>query len=167
MTEYNRSEAYDLNLFGTDMLSSAAPAVEAPETEKVKKTVAKPDAEAVARAKAESVAETKQAIKVLAVILVMFSLFSGVLAARLTVYDLKAQAAQKEIELNEAKSENVRLNMALNALMSREKVEEYAVNVLGMQRIQRYQIHYLEDRDGDRVVISGGDTVDAEIKADN
>lgn len=167
MTEYNRSEAYDLNLFGADMLSSAAPATEIPEPKKVKKTVAKPDTEALARAKAESVAETKQAIKVLAVILVMFSLFAGVLAARLTVYDLKAQASEKEIMLNEAKSENIRLNMALNALMSREKVEEYAVNVLGMQKIQRYQIHYFEDRDGDRVIVSGGDTVNAEIKADN
>lgn len=167
MTEYNRSEAYDLNLFGADVLSSAAPAVKPSEPEKVKKTVVKPDAQALARAKAESVAETKQAIKVLAVILVMFSLFAGVLAARLTVYDLKAQAAEKEIALNEAKSENIRLNMALNALMSREKVEEYAVNVLGMQKIQRYQIHYFEDRDGDRVIVSGGDAVDAEIKADN
>lgn len=165
MTEYNRSEAYDLNLFGTDMLSSAAPAIEKPESEP--KKIKKPDAASIAKTRAESVAETKQAVKILAVILVMFSLFAGVLAARLAVYDLKAQAAEKEIALNEAKSENVRLNMALNALMSREKVEEYAVNVLGMQKIQRYQIHYFEDRDGDKVVVSGGDTVDAEIKADN
>ena len=69
--------------------------------------------------------------------------------------------------LDEAKSENIRLNMALNALMSREKVEDYAVNVLGMQKIERYQIYYFDDRDGDKVVVSGGDTVNAEIKADN
>lgn len=166
MTEYNRSEAYDLNLLNADLHSTAAPAIEA-EPEKVKKTGMKPDATALARARAESVAEMKQAVRVLTVILVMFSLFTGVIAARLTVYDLKYKAAEAEVALNEAKSENVRLNMALNALMSREKVEEYAVNVLGMQKIQRYQISYLEDRDGDRVVVSGGDTVDAEIKADN
>ncbi len=165
MTEYNRSEAYDLNLLDSDIMSSTAPAIEAPETDKVKKQ--QPDAQEIARVRAESVAEAKHALKVLAVILVMFSLLTGVVGARLAVYDLKYKAAEMRIALDEAKSENIRLNMTLDALMSREKVEEYAVNVLGMQKIQRYQIRYLEGRDGDRVVLSGGDTVDAEIKADN
>ncbi len=165
MTEYNRSEAYDLNLIDIDIMSSTAPAVETPEKEKTK--IQQPDAQEVARVRAESVAEAKHALKVLAVILVMFSLLTGVIGARLAVYDLKYKAAEIRVALDEAKSENVRLNMTLDALMSREKVEEYAVNVLGMQKIQRYQIRYLEGMDGDRVVVSGGDTVDAEIKADN
>ena len=165
MTEYNRSEAYDLNLIDLDVMSSAAPAVEMPETEKTKKQ--QPDAEQLARARAESVAETRHALKVLGVILVMFSLLTGVIGARLAVYDLKYKAAEIRVDIDEAKSENVRLNMTLDALMSREKVEEYAVNVLGMQKIQRFQIRYLDYRDGDRVVVSGGDAVDAEIKADN
>lgn len=165
MTEYNRSEAYDLNLLDRDFMSSTAPAIEAPETDKVKKQ--QPDTQEIARVRAESVTEAKHALKVLAVILVMFSLLTGVVGARLAVYDLKYKAAEIRVALDEAKSENIRLNMTLDALMSREKVEEYAVNVLGMQKIQRYQIRYLEGRDGDRVVLSGGDTVDAKIKADN
>ncbi len=169
MTEYNRSEAYDLSLFGSQAFSTAIPVIDLPEPEpqKKEKPSAKPKASAVANTRAETMAETKQALKIFAVILVMFSLFVGVLSARLNVYELKALANEKEILLDEAKSENIRLNMALNALMSREKVEDYAVNVLGMQKIERYQIYYFDDRDGDKVVVSGGDTVNAEIKADN
>ncbi len=169
MTEYNRSEAYDLNLFGAESFSTAIPVIDLPDPEpqKVKKTAAKPKTTELTKTRADSMAETKQALKVFAVILIMFSLFVGVLSARLNVYELKALAAEKEIMLDEAISENIRLNMALNALMSREKVEDYAVNVLGMQKIERYQIHYFDDRDGDKVVVSGGDTVSAKIKADN
>lgn len=165
----NRSEAYDLSLFGSQAFSTAIPVIDLPEPEpqKKEKPSAKPKVSSVANTRAETMAETKQALKIFAVILVMFSLFVGVLSARLNVYELKALANEKEILLDEAKSENIRLNMALNALMSREKVEDYAVNVLGMQKIERYQIYYFDDRDGDKVVVSGGDTVNAEIKADN
>lgn len=165
----NRSEAYDLSLFGSQAFSTAIPVINLPEPEpqKKEKPSAKPKVSSVANTRAETMAETKQALKIFAVILVMFSLFVGVLSARLNVYELKALANEKEILLDEAKSENIRLNMALNALMSREKVEDYAVNVLGMQKIERYQIYYFDDRDGDKVVVSGGDTVNAEIKADN
>lgn len=165
----NRSEAYDLGLFGAQAFSTAIPVVDLPDPEpqKKEKPSAKPKVSSAAKTRAESMAETRQALKIFAVILVMFSLFVGILAARLNVYELKALANEKEILLDEAKSENIRLNMALNALMSREKVEDYAVNVLGMQKIERYQIYYFDDRDGDKVVISGGDAVNAEIKADN
>lgn len=165
----NRSEAYDLGLFGAQAFSTAIPVVDLPDPEpqKKEKSSAKPKASSAAKTRAESMAETRQALKIFAVILVVFSLFVGILAARLNVYELKALANEKEILLDEAKSENIRLNMALNALMSREKVEDYAVNVLGMQKIERYQIYYFDDRDGDKVVVSGGDAVNAEIKADN
>ena len=158
-----------MSLFGSQAFSTAIPVIDLPEPEpqKKEKPSAKPKVSSVANTRAETMAETKQALKIFAVILVMFSLFVGVLSARLNVYELKALANEKEILLDEAKSENIRLNMALNALMSREKVEDYAVNVLGMQKIERYQIYYFDDRDGDKVVVSGGDTVNAEIKADN
>ena len=47
--------------------------------------------------------------------------------------------------------------MQLNSSVSREKVEEYAVSVLGMQKLERYQIHYFENRDGDKVVMADGE----------
>ena len=59
-------------------------------------------------------------------------------------------------QLNEAKSENVRLKSLYYSEVSADKIHDFAVNELGMQKVERYQIHYFEDRAGDRVVIAGG-----------
>ena len=56
--------------------------------------------------------------------------------------------------------------MQLNSSVSREKVDEYAVSVLGMQKVERYQIHYFENRDGDKVVMADGELFEDVIKAD-
>ena len=57
--------------------------------------------------------------------------------------------------------------MQLNSSVSIEKVDAYAVSVLGMHKLERYQIHYFENRDGDKVVVAGGKAVGDEAKADN
>ena len=36
-----------------------------------------------------------------------------------------------------------------------------------MHKLERYQIHYFENRDGDKVVVAGGKAVGDEAKADN
>ena len=55
--------------------------------------------------------------------------------------------------------------MALNSSVSIEKVDAYAVSVLGMQKLERYQVRYFDNRDGDKVVMAGGKAVSDEVKA--
>ena len=71
-------------------------------------------------------------------------------------------ALQTQIE--QAEAENVRLNAAVSATVSADKIQEYAVSVLGMQKAERYQIHYFEDRDGDKVVIADGKALNADMQ---
>lgn len=56
-------------------------------------------------------------------------------------------------ELNLAEAENVRLQSELDSKMSAKNVEDYAENVLGMQKIDSSQIQYIEIQTDDVVNI--------------
>lgn len=160
MAEYNRSEALDLALYDLPALKPEEPAYEpAPKSAPKRRS-----AEEIRR---ESVASAKHALKIFAVAVTLLGLFASILFSRITLAMLEKEAGEIETQISEAKSENTRLQMAFNSSVSREKVEEYAVNVLGMQKVERYQIHYFENRDGDEVVLADGKTVEMPVEADN
>ena len=69
------------------------------------------------------------------------------------------------VEMNQAEAENVRLHALATATVSADKIRDYAVGVLGMQKAERYQIHYFDDRDGDEVVIADGKALNADMQA--
>ena len=153
MADYNRSEAYDLSLFG-------APAEQIPahkhEVTPATKPVHKP--KSTAQIRKESIASAVHALRIFVVSAVLLTLFGAILLSRVNLVILQKEAAEISEQIKDAQSENTRLVMELNATVSREKVDEYAVSVLGMQKLERYQIHYFENRDGDKVVIAGGES---------
>ena len=163
MAEYNRSEAYDLSLFDMPVIKgSAAPQVDdAPKKEKP----------AVKRAKTaeqhrkESVSSVLRALKLFLVSATLLLLFGSVLFSRISLIELEKDIAGITAKIDEAESENTRLVMALNSSVSIEKVDAYAVSVLGMQKLERYQVRYFENRDGDKVVLAGGKAVSNEVEA--
>ncbi len=94
------------------------------------------------------------------------SLFSIVLVSALAVIMLGAviysldrrntmynRVSELNSELNLAQAENVRLQSELDSKMSAKNVEDYAENVLGMQRIDSSQIQYIEIQTDDVVNI--------------
>lgn len=91
--------------------------------------------------------------------LIIMTLNTTILANRNAINVLEKQVAC-------ATSESIRLNAALGSLVSADKIQEYAVSVLGMQKAERYQIHYFDDRDGDKVVVSGGKVLNADMQAE-
>lgn len=72
------------------------------------------------------------------------------------IVENKHEITKLSSEIKQAKAENIRLNAELGSVISADKIQEYAVSVLGMQKAERYQIHYFEDRDGDKVVVADG-----------
>ncbi len=163
MANYNRSEAYDLSLYDLpNIRSSAAPRIDdIPEAEPVKTGRVK----SVEQARRESVASALRAVKLFLVSATLLVLFGAVLFSKVSLIDLEDKAAQIESKISDAKSENTRLVMQLNSNASIEKVDAYAVSVLGMNKLERHQIHYFEDRDADKVVIAGGEAVEDEANA--
>ena len=108
-------------------------------------------------------------LKVAAIITIAAVVF-GMLASVISI-NKKIVANNKEIsklsdQLSASNAENVRLRASLGSIISADKIQNYAEDVLGMQKAERYQIHYFENRDGDKVVISDGKALNAD-KAGN
>lgn len=161
MANYNRSEAYDLSMYDYDMRSSAAPRIDNRPEQPVRKRKPK----SAAQARKESVASALRALKIFAVSATLIALFGAVLLSKVNLIILEQEATKIEAEINEVKSENTRLVMQLNSNASLEKVDAYAVSVLGMNKLERYQIHYFEDREDDKVVVVDGKTVASDTEA--
>lgn len=90
--------------------------------------------------------------------IILVSLLSAVLLGsvvysfdrRNTVYN---QVASKTNELSHAEAENIRLQSELESRMTARNVEDYAENVLGLQKIHSSQIKYIKIQTTDVVNI--------------
>ncbi len=161
MSDFNRSEAYDLSLFDMPVIrSSAAPQIEKDPALKP----AKPKTPVQVRR--ESVSSVLRALKLFVVSATLMLLFGAVLFSKINLVLIENEKAEFEAKMSEARSENTRLVMQLNSSASIEKVDAYAVSVLGMHKLERYQIHYFENRDGDKVVMAHGRAVEEKANAD-
>jgi len=162
MARYNTTEAYDISIFELPESGSAAREIyDVPENTPQRKRKNK----TAAQSRKEAVASLLRAVKVFAVSLTLITLFGAVLISKVNLVLLEDKARSIQADIDEAKSENTRLIMQLNSEASIDKVDAYAASVLGMSKLERYQIHYFEDKGSDRVVVAGGKAV-AEEKAD-
>lgn len=153
MTDYNRSEALDLSLYDLPALKHET---QEPERERPVQTKTK----TAVQIRRESIASALRAVKLFFVSAVLLVLFGLVLFSKVSLVSLENKTVEWEVKLKEAQSENTRLVMQLNSAVSLDKVDEYAVSVLGMHKLERYQIHYFGNTDGDEVVIAGGKAVE-------
>ncbi len=162
MADYNRSEAYDLSLYDVPATrSSAAPKID---ERPVRKPAQPKRANSAAQAKKRSVESAKRTLKLFAVSLTLIVLFGAVLFSNVSLILLEDEAARVEAQIGDAVSENTRLIYELNSKVSLDKVENYAVSVLGMNKLERYQVHYFDNSSEDRVVVAGGEEVEGGVK---
>ena len=110
----------------------------------------------------QTAAETRKTIKIMciAMAIVMFMALAIYSRVKLDEINREISSVEKKIEL--AQSDSVKLNNELNAIVSINNVEEYAVNVLGMEKIQEYQVEYIDLSATDRVEVADGKEVEAE-----
>ena len=111
----------------------------------------KPSKSAVAQTRISAV----KALKTIALALVLFSMISSLIYCRVTIDNIGREITTVDTRISEAKSEQVRLQTQLDSMISLDKVEDYAVNVLGMVKLENYKITYFNVCDGDQVVFSG------------
>ncbi len=77
-------------------------------------------------------------------------------------YELKREIEQAEVTLQEKKSENVRLNAALNGITTVDKICTYATDVLGMTKAESYQVDCIDLSDGDVILYAAGNSTQAD-----
>lgn len=159
---YIYEEDYDFSLFESTY-STAAPDL------RPKKQTGEPAIKPVRRTSPDVKVKTEPAVvyrtaPVIIAISVAVILFSALLCSTLYLkaqaYDLSRDIAAVEEDIAVAESENVRLAMALDAVATPEEIAEYAVNVLGMVKLESYRITYFDFSDEDVVLYSGSKTYD-------
>ena len=98
-------------------------------------------------------------IGAISVVLVAAAMMIMTVGAAVAVTEYDAKISELENEMKTAKSEIVRLENQINSTLTAENIEKYAVDILGMQKVERYQIHYIRQRTGDSVTVCRGKPV--------
>lgn len=113
----------------------------------------------VKQAREEMRANGFRAAAILCISLVFLGMFAALLYSRLRVDELTREVDSAAADLEIAQAETVRLNAALDSMISLEKVENYAKNDLGMTKVEGYQIEYIDLSGADSVSVSGSKNV--------
>ena len=83
----------------------------------------------------------------------VFAICFVVISGKVETSKIYRQISSAEQNLESVQSENVRLQSELEGKMTLKNVEEYASEVLGLQKLNNTQIEYVETQTDDVVVI--------------
>ncbi len=100
------------------------------------------------------ISATRTMATMLILTLFSFSMICMHITAGAQRYELAKQIESVENELAVAKSDKVRLNAELNSMTSITKIDSFATGILGMTKLENYQVEYVDLSDGDKVLFS-------------
>lgn len=139
MAGKSMSEAYDFDLFDTSKRnSSAAPVIEKPAKPRLVPTKPRTGKELDREAKIARI----NAVKIIAVTMVMVVLLGSLILCRVKITEYTYKAEHLQAQIDEAKSENVRLNNEVKSMYSIGNIAAYAEEKLGMIKRDSYQVNY-------------------------
>lgn len=153
--------AYDFSMF-EDYYGTAAPELVpdyqpdepvSPPARRKKKT--KTHGISNADRKATRVSSFKS-MKAIACTIFVFAVVCVAMYLNVTLDETAKMINSVENSISIAQSENVRLESALEGMVSIDKVKDYAENNLGMVKLENYKITYFESEEDNHVVVSGG-----------
>lgn len=166
--KYNRYDNFDFSDFEPRQSSYERNAARKMETAPKRKNLAqsKPELKLVKKpkktyrqAKSEMRAARLQAAKIITVSFMLLIMISALIYGRMKVDELDRQIQNTKTELSAAQSENVRLNMEIDSLITLKNVEEYAQTNLGMVKMENHQIEYIDLSGEDKATVSGNKTL--------
>lgn len=111
----------------------------------------------VVKSRAHRVSPAVVVKDVMAGAFIVASLFA-VMVLNVQLNEANNSLTQAQKRYNTAQSESVRLSVLEESRMSLKTVEDYAVNKLGMQKVQAGQISYINVGGGDKVTVCQPDT---------
>ena len=139
---YDGDAAYALDAFNRTR-SSAAPEIQ---PRRKRRLTVSPNTQMKSRK--ELVREQKKAfaqvVEILTVTVLVLAMLFGVLFTYVQKNELTKSIVNIQDDIAVAQSENVSLNAELEALVSVSQIDSYAVEKLGMTRLQSNQIRYID-----------------------
>lgn len=160
MAGYQGAEAYDFSLFEPKNTVEAVQAEEAYRLPAKKKQQKTPDLKVLPRRtrqqeKMLAIASFKRVLVALLVSAVLFGAIVLQIASSVRRDTLERRIESVSADIRVANSENVRLASAIDGMFSIENVESFATGVLGMSKLEDYQIEYVDLSTQDTVLYSG------------
>ncbi len=139
---YSSDAAYAIDAFNVSR-SSAAPAYE-PEVKKDLKVRENKKRKSRAQLIKEQRTALVKAFGIFTASALAIAMLFGMLYTNAKKNELNHEIANLQTELSVAESENTRINSELNALVSMNMIDEYAVDKLGMSKVRTNQIRYID-----------------------
>ena len=139
---YGTDAAYALKAFDVSR-SSTAPAYSPKKDRdlKVHENVKRKSKSQLFREQRES---RVKAAAIFSIAVVVVAMFFGMLHTNAQKNELRHEINDLNTQLSIAQSENTRINSELNSLVSMSMIDQYAVEKLGMTKVQSNQIHYID-----------------------
>ena len=88
-------------------------------------------------------------------IAVVISMVIGIVYTNSQITEITTDISAVQKEITELESEKAYLNFTLESRMSLNEIEEYAINVLGMVKMDSTQVEYIEIESENKVEFSG------------
>ena len=104
--------------------------------------------------KASRIAALRAGVIAIVALLILGSL----IYSRVMLTNYQSELADQKAALKTEQSENVRLQIQFNSLMSMDKIEEYAQTKLGMVKRESYQVRYFDMSEDDNTETAQKDT---------
>ena len=104
--------------------------------------------------KASRIAALRAGVIAIVALLILGSL----IYSRVMLTNYQSELADQKAALKTEQSENVRLQMQFNSLMSMDKIEEYAQTKLGMVKRESCQVRYFDMLEDDNTETAQKDT---------
>lgn len=143
-------EKFDFSSF--EMHSSAAPEIREDDNNISKLRKVPPKTKEQIRA--QELRGLKKSVGVLCFVLAIFAIVSMQISAGAKNYELMREIQKVEAQLEIANSENIRLCSELNGITGISIIDSYATEVLGMTKVENYQIKCIDLSDSDMVLYS-------------
>ncbi|MBE6813164.1 MAG: hypothetical protein E7523_09845 [Ruminococcaceae bacterium] len=166
MAGYQSAEAYDFATFepkdgsAARQLNNAQPVGEPLRKKNVRPNpnlkIVEPNARQAVKQQAS--VSAKKVFAVLFCCVMMFGFIAMFINNSVKSTELMNSINEMEVNIANAQSENVRLSSAIDSMFSIAKVENYATNVLGMAKMENYQIQYVDLSSDDQVLYAGEDS---------
>ncbi len=92
-------------------------------------------------------------------------LMTATVMSRMQLTEIKADINSSNSELTELQSENAYLNYKLESLVSLKNAENYAINELGLVKMDSSRIEYVNLQDENQIITETGETLGEKFDA--
>lgn len=140
---------------------SAAPKVKPVPEHRPKLELVKKTGMTASQVREQTAADTRKIIKVMVVAISLLMFMALSIYSRVQLDEINREISSVENKIALAKSDAVKLENELNAIVSLDNVEKYATNELGMVKVQDYQVVYIDLSSEDYVAVAGGEKADS------